>query len=58
MDLKKKLEVVGAAVRSISTHSDEDSSIVKAALDQVVAMIEDEKVKIDVATAKRIADLT
>lgn len=58
MDLKKKLEIVGTAIRSISTHSDEDASVVKAALDQIVAMVQVEKTEIDGATAKRIADLT
>lgn len=43
MKLNRKLEIVSQAVKSISTHGDEDAAIRVAALDRVAAMVATEK---------------
>ncbi len=54
MDIKRKLEIVEQSIKSISTHRDEDSTVVKAALDRIVRIAEDAKQAIDAEVASRI----
>ena len=42
MNINRKLEVVAAAVKSISTHDDADSVVLLAALARVSKMIDEE----------------
>lgn len=43
MDIRRKMDIVEQAVRSISTHDDADSGVISAALDKVAAMIEEQR---------------
>lgn len=43
MDIKRKIEIVGQAVRSIAHHHDEDLAVREAALDQIQALVEAER---------------
>jgi hypothetical protein len=54
MDIKRKLEIVEQSIKSISTHRDEDSTVVKAALDRIARIAEDAKQAIDAEVASRI----
>lgn len=54
MDIKRKLEIVEQSIKSISTHRDEDSSVVKAALDRIASIATDAKAAIDAEVAARI----
>lgn len=54
MDIKRKLEIVEQSIKSISTHRDEDSSVVKAALDRIAALAMNAKQDIDADVAARI----
>ena len=42
MDINRKLQVVAAAVKSISTHDDADSVVLLAALARVSKMVDEE----------------
>lgn len=43
MDIKRKIEIVGQAVRSIAHHHDEDLAVREAALDQIQGLVEAER---------------
>lgn len=40
MDIAKKIEIVGTAIASIATHTDQDSVVLLAALEAVTAIVE------------------
>lgn len=56
MNIKRKLEIVHNAIRSVSEHTDEDADIVKAALDSIVSFCNSEKAEIDKDIQARIAE--
>lgn len=47
MKLNRKLEIVEQAVKSISSHTDEDAAVRAAALDRVSALVQTEKAALD-----------
>ena len=47
MKLNRKLEIVEQAVKSISTHTDEDAAVRAAALDRVIAMVKEQKLVLE-----------
>ena len=47
MKLNRKLEIVWQAVKSISTHTDEDAAVRAAALDRVAEIVAAEKAALD-----------
>lgn len=47
MKLNRKLEIVEQAVKSITTHTDEDAAVRAAALDRVIDMAKAEKEALD-----------
>lgn len=55
MDLKRKIEIVTEAVRSISTHSDEDAAVVTAALAKVSSIIDAERARLAAQVDEQIA---
>jgi len=57
MDLKRKIEIAAAALTSIATHSDADSTVRLAALDAATALIDKAKVDIAKETAADVAAL-
>lgn len=58
MDLQRKIEVAKAALDSITTHDDADSTLRKASLDTLSSYATEGKTKIDAAAAADIAALT
>lgn len=46
MNLSRKLEIVGQAVASISSHTDEDAAVRAAALDRIGKMVDEQKAKL------------
>ena len=54
MDIKRKIEIVEQAVRSISQHSDEDAALLKAALGRVTEMVDAEVTALDARVAADI----
>jgi hypothetical protein len=58
MDLKRKIEIVTQAVSSIATHTDADSVVRLAALDEVLDDVNAAKRDILKESAKEIAALT
>lgn len=57
MDLKRKLEIVQTAIKSISEHTDVDSGVRLAALAQVGSMVEQEKFNITTEVQDQISEL-
>lgn len=51
MNLKRKIEIVKLSIDSITGHSDEDSTVRKAALDAAIAHATAGKVAIDAEAA-------
>lgn len=47
MKLNRKLEIVEQAIKSISTHTDDDAAVRSAALDRVIGMANREKESVD-----------
>ncbi len=54
MNLHRKLEIATVAIRSISTHGDEDAAVIRAALDRIAALLADEHKAIEDRIAERI----
>jgi hypothetical protein len=57
MDLRRKLEIVDQAIKSISTHSDVDSAVVAAALDRIDTIVQAERERISSMHAELVAAL-
>lgn len=47
MQLNRKLEIVGAAIASITSHTDEDAAVRAAALDRVIERATKDKAVLD-----------
>lgn len=57
MDLHQKIGIAGKAVESISRHDDEDAGVRLAALDAVVAKIDEERAGIAARVNARLGQL-
>ncbi len=57
MDIKRKLELTSQAIKSISQHTDEESLVRLAALDEVVRQVNTERdaIRAEIEQAKRAA---
>lgn len=47
MKLNRKLEIVEQAVKSITSHTDEDAAVRAAALDRISALVQTEKAALE-----------
>jgi hypothetical protein len=58
MDLKRKIEIVAMAIESLAGHTDADSVVRLAALDEVLLEVNAAKKAVASESAKEIAALT
>jgi hypothetical protein len=55
MDIKRKIEIVGLGIASISGHEDVDAEVRKAALNRVIEIATEAKAGIDLKVAEETA---